>query len=105
MPISLIYTTCPDESTAQVISETLLMEKLVACTNIFPVVQSLYWWEGRLESSKECVVILKTDLQLKPELKKRFEELHPYEVPCFLEIPIGTGAEPYLQWLQNSLKP
>jgi len=101
---SFFYTTCPDESTAQRISRTLLEEKLVACTNLFPVVHSQYWWQGKIESSKECVLILKTEAQKRALLQKRFIELHPYEVPCFLEIPIGSGNPAYLDWLSQSLK-
>lgn len=102
--ICLIYTTCPDENTAQVIAEILLSERLVACTNTFPVVSSSYWWQGRIESSKECVMILKTTTALKSQLETRFLELHPYEVPCFLELPVQSGSEGYLQWLKDSVR-
>lgn len=101
---SLFYTTCPDEATAQKISRQLLEEKLVACTNLFPVVQSQYWWQGKIESSKECVLILKTEALLKTKLEQRFLELHPYETPCFLEIRLDSGNSEYLNWLSKSLK-
>ena len=101
---SLFYTTCPDETTAQKISRQLLEEKLIACSNLFPAVQSQYWWEGRIESSKECVLILKTETLLKGQLEKRFLKLHPYETPCFIEIRLDSGNSQYLAWLQNSLK-
>lgn len=101
---SLFYTTFPDEPTAQKISRTLLEEKLVACTNLFPVVQSQYWWQGKIESSKECVMILKSESRLKADLQKRYLELHPYETPCFLEIPVVSGNPGYLNWLSGNLK-
>ncbi len=101
---SLFYTTWPDERTARQASLTLLTEKLVACTNLYPVVESQYWWQGKIENSKECVMILKTASHLKATLEKRFTELHPYDVPCFLEIRLDAGNPPYLQWLGESLK-
>jgi periplasmic divalent cation tolerance protein len=99
----LLYTTWPDENSARTASETLLTEKLVACTNLYPAVEAQYWWEGKIETSKECVMILKTTALLRPKLEKRFQELHPYEVPCFLEIRVDSGNPAYLQWLSKNL--
>jgi periplasmic divalent cation tolerance protein len=101
---SLFYTTFPDEATAQKVSLQLLEEKLVACTNLFPVIQSQYWWQGKIENSKECVLILKSESLFKARLEKRFLELHPYETPCFLEIRLDSGNPGYLDWLSASLK-
>jgi periplasmic divalent cation tolerance protein len=100
---SLFYTTFPDVPTAQKTSRILLEEKLVACTNLFPSTQSQYWWEGKIESSEECVLILKSQASLKRQLEKRFLELHPFETPCFLELPIADGNLKYLNWLKDSL--
>jgi periplasmic divalent cation tolerance protein len=100
--VSLFYTTCPDENTAQKISSTLLEEKLIACSNLYPVVKSQYWWEGKIESSTECVLILKALNASKEALKARFLELHPYEIPCFLEMPITSGIHLYLEWLKSA---
>lgn len=101
---SLFYTTCPDEATAQKISQVLLEEKLVACTNLFPGMKSQYWWEGKIETAQEVVLILKTRSELKETLQKKFESLHPYQVPCFLEISVESGSVQYLQWLADSVK-
>jgi len=101
---SLFYSTCPDIATAQKLSRSLLEEQLVACTNLFPAVQSQYWWEGKIESSQECVLILKSASHLKTALEKRFVELHPYETPCFLEIRLDSGNPKYLEWLGACLK-
>ncbi len=101
---SLFYTTFPDETTAQKVSQTLLEEKLIACSNLFPTMKSQYWWQGKIESATECVLILKTAAHLKSTLEKRFLELHPYETPCFLEIRLDSGNARYLAWLDTSLK-
>lgn len=100
---ALFYTTFPDPATAQKVSRILLEEKLVACTNLFPSIQSDYWWEGKIESSQECVLILKSQSSLKSRLEKRFLELHPFDTPCFLEISISNGNLKYLNWLKDSL--
>jgi periplasmic divalent cation tolerance protein len=101
---SLFYCTCPDEKTAEAISRTLLEEKLVACTNILPGTQSHYWWQGKIESSSECVLILKSRKDLKLSLENRYKSLHPYKVPCFLEISVESGSLDYLQWLSESFR-
>jgi periplasmic divalent cation tolerance protein len=101
---SLFYSTFPDSETAQKISRTLLEEKIVACTNLLPAMRSEYWWQGKIETSQECVLILKTESHLKSQLEKRFLELHPYDVPCLLEIRVDSGNPAYLDWLSDSLK-
>ncbi len=102
--ISIFYSTCPDLEIAEKISRTLLEEKLVACTNIIPAMQSFYWWEGKIETSKECLLLLKTQTNLRESLYRRYESLHPYQIPCLLEIPLESGNAKYLHWLSASLK-
>ncbi len=101
---SLFYTTWPEESLARHASQTLLQEKLAACTNLLPGMESHYWWQGKLETSKECILILKTRSELKAQLINRLEGLHPYDTPCILEIAVTDGNYKYLNWLNQSLK-
>ena len=101
--VSLFYVTFPDAKTAQKISTVLLEEQLVACTNLFPEIQSQYLWKNKIESSRECVMILKSLRRLKEPLQARLQTLHPYEVFCFLEIDIPAGNPDYLTWLKSSL--
>ena len=100
---ALFYTTFPDAETAQRVSQILLEEKLVACTNLLPAMQSQYWWEGKIERSQECVLILKSQSSLHNRLEKRFLELHPFDTPCFLKINVSDGNIKYLNWLKDSL--
>ena len=100
---SLFYVTFPDEATAQKVSKTLLEEQLIACSNLFPGIQSQYWWRGKIESTQEYVMILKSLARLKEPLQARLKTLHPYETFCFLEIGIEGGNPEYLQWLKGSL--
>ena len=88
-------------NSAESISAELLKENLIGCANIIPGMTSMYWWEGRIEKSTECVLILKTT-QDEHVLEKRLLELHPYKIPCLLQIPVASINEAYKNWLANS---
>lgn len=102
----LYYVPCPDEATAEKISRTLLQEKLIGCANIIPGMKSLYWWEGKIEASSEYILILKTlESSDAPKfLEKRIAELHPYSVPCVMQLPVTAVNESYKKWLEESMK-
>ena len=102
--IRLFYVTTPDLVVANRISQTLLNEKLIACSNLFPDMDSTYWWEGKLEAAHECVLILKSTSQQSERIMKRVKELHPYENPCILEISIESAAKAYGDWITNEVK-
>lgn len=101
--LRLFYVTTPSLNVARKISKILLHEKIVACTNILPKMESHYHWKGKIETSSECVLILKTSKKLSKILYKRVLELHPYEVPCVLEIPLESASAAYGQWLLMNL--
>ncbi|WP_413288619.1 divalent-cation tolerance protein CutA [Bdellovibrio sp. HCB337] len=101
--IRLFYVTCPSQDVARKISSKLLNEGLVACANILPGMESIYWWEGKIETSQEVVLILKaTDVQ-SSRIIARVESLHPYNTPCILSLPVEKGSEAYVRWLKGSL--
>jgi len=99
MPYCIIYTTTKDKEEALKIGRTLVKEKLVACANILPESTAIYEWEGEMEENAEVVLLLKTRIVLQEEATKRVAELHSYDVPCILTLPINSGYGPYLQWL------
>jgi periplasmic divalent cation tolerance protein len=99
----LLYVTCPDEKTAESLSRALLEERLVACTNSLPGMTSTYWWEGKITTSKEVVLILKTTSHQVDRVTARVESLHPYDSPCILSLAVEKGSEPYLRWLKGAL--
>jgi periplasmic divalent cation tolerance protein len=101
--VRLLYVTCPDEKVARKISQVLLEEGLIACANILPGMESIYWWEGQITTSKEAVVILKTVAERVARVTARVESLHPYDTPCILSLPVEKGSEPYLRWLKGAL--
>lgn len=102
----LFYIPCPDKPSAETIARALLEEKSVGCANIIPGMESMYWWEGKIETSSEYILILKTlktpDAQ--ERITKRVQELHPYDVPCVMTLPVLGINESYKKWLEESLK-
>jgi len=101
---SIIYITTSGIEEAKKIARILLKERLVACTNIIPQIESLYWWEGNIEEDQESLLLAKTGSDLVNKVIDRVEEIHSYETPCALEIQIKMGSENYLNWLDNALR-
>ena len=99
----IVLVTIGSQEEGEVMARTLLTEKLAACINIFPV-QSLYTWQGEINSDREYQLIIKTDLACFDQLEAKIKALHTYEVPEIIAIPIVAGASDYLNWLGNSLK-
>ncbi len=103
MPYYLIYITTKDEEEAKKIGKTLVEEKLVACVNIHPI-KSICWWEGKIAEESEIAMFVKTKAELVDEVIKRVKELHSYEVPCIISLPIEKGYPDFLKWINQSTK-
>ena len=86
------------------LGRTLVEEQLAACATMVPAVQSIYRWQDQIDSATETMLLLKTALEQLPALESRMRELHSYDVPEFLVLPIESGSQPYLEWLSASLK-
>jgi periplasmic divalent cation tolerance protein len=86
------------------LGQTLVEEKLAACATIFPGAQSIYRWQGQIESVHETILLLKTCLDHIPALEVRLHELHGYQTPEFIVLPIEAGSKAYLEWLQASVQ-
>ena len=98
-----IYITTKDEEEAKRIGKTLVEEKLAACINIHPV-KSIYRWGGGIEEEEETALLVKTKAELADEVIERVKELHSYEVPCIVSLPIEKGNPAYLKWIKESTK-
>ena len=98
----LALTTLPADADAGDFGRTLVNERLAACVNLLPVMESIYRWEGKVEFEAERQLIIKTSSDRISDLWERVRELHPYEVPEFLVIPIADGNEAYLKWVKDS---
>jgi periplasmic divalent cation tolerance protein len=99
----LAYITTKDKDEARKLGRTLVEEKFAACVNIIDGMESHYWWEGKLESSKEAILIAKTEKARSQILLKRVKELHTYTCPCVLFLPVLGGNPDYLKWLSENL--
>jgi len=97
----LVYTTFPDVDTALSIGEGLVRDRLIACINVLPGMQSVYAWQGTVERGREAVAILKTRKGMQDRVHQVLKERHPYDVPVILFIE-PTGTDPAtLEWLVN----
>ncbi|NQT46628.1 MAG: divalent-cation tolerance protein CutA [Candidatus Omnitrophica bacterium] len=99
----VIFVTTPSISLARKISKTLISKRLVACSNIVKGVNSIFFWKGRVEDSKECLLIMKSQERLFKKIEKEVRRLHNYEVPEVIAIPIVDGSKPYLDWVKETL--
>lgn len=98
--ISMIVATAPDREVAVSIARTLVEERGVACANILPAV-SVYRWEGEVQQDEEVVVLMKTRGSMVQKVVDRVSELHPYEVPEVLALPVEGGLDAYCQWVSD----
>jgi len=90
---------------AERIARALVDERLAACVNIVPGVVSIYRWKGNVEQEPELMLVIKTLAERVEALKARLVQLHPYELPEVVVIPIGGGHAPYLAWIEEQVRP
>ena len=103
-PVVMVYVTVPDRETGRKIAHTIVTEKLAACTNIVPGLESIYFWEGKVNTDEELLLLIKTRAALVPELTVRVKGLHPYTECEVVAVPIVGGSASYLQWVIDSTK-
>ena len=100
----LVFTTLPSADKAAELGKVLVEERLAACANLIPAVRSIYRWQGKLQDENEVLMLLKTRAENLERLKLRILELHPYEVPEVLAVPVEAGYQAYLEWLAGETK-
>ncbi|HEX7776436.1 MAG TPA: divalent-cation tolerance protein CutA [Parvibaculum sp.] len=99
-----VYTPLPSKEAAEKMAEALVGARLTACVNIYAGVTSVYEWKGAVQKEAEVVAFIKTRRALAEDVVAAARELHPYEVPAFLVLPIESGNEDYLDWARGQLK-
>jgi len=104
MVVAVIYVTTNNMQTARKISRTLVKEKLVACVNIIPKIESIYWWKDKIEKGKEVALIAKTVEKNVKKTIHRIKELHTYDVPEIIVLPIVGGLKEYLNYIVDETK-
>ena len=100
----IIYTSIDSKKNAKTLAEKIINNNLAACVNIIPIEQSVYLWNGKLESESEFQLMIKTDIEYKSSLEKLIKDNHPYELPEIIVINIDDGSNEYLNWINNNLK-
>ncbi|CAI5498285.1 unnamed protein product [Closterium sp. Naga37s-1] len=98
----VVYITVPNKETGQKLAASLVGAKLAACVNRVPGVESTYWWEGKIETDNEELLIVKTRRALLPSIQEHLKGNHPYDVPELIALPIVGGSEAYLKWLHDN---
>jgi periplasmic divalent cation tolerance protein len=98
----IVLTTLPADADGRALGRTLVEERLAACVNVLPPMESVYRWEGQVEEDTERQVVIKTAKERVGPLWDRIRELHPYETPEFVVLPIIDGSDAYLRWLGES---
>jgi len=88
---------------AQKIAQNLLERRLIACANIYGPVESHFWWQSKIEKAEEFLVLMKSNQKLFAKLAKAIKEMHSYDVPEILAVPIVEGFQLYLKWLKATL--
>src|SRR5579875_1435188 len=99
----VVFCTCENRQQASHIAEALVGERLAACVNILPGVESVYRWQGAVEKAAEILLLIKTTSERLPALESRIKELHSYDTPEVIALPIADGSEKYLSWLREQV--
>jgi periplasmic divalent cation tolerance protein len=95
----VVLSTVPDTDTGRRIARAILERRLAACVNISGPLESLYWWEGKIQQDPEHLLVIKTREELFPALEEAVRSLHPYDVPEIIALPVGQGSSAYLDWI------
>src|ERR1035437_5461312 len=96
---AIVLVTAPDLKTARALAKAALSARLIACANLVPKIESHYWWQGKIESGAEVLLILKTQKSKLAALEKLILAEHPYDTPEFLVLSLVAGSKKYLAWL------
>lgn len=100
----IIFITTAHKKEARRIAKALLENKLAACVNIIPEIGSLFWWQAKIDSASEVLLVIKSKKTKLTQIIKLVKSLHSYEVPEIIALPIIGGYKPYLRWLDESLR-
>jgi periplasmic divalent cation tolerance protein len=103
--VVVVLSTAPDAGTGARIASALVEERVIACANLLPGVTSVYRWQGRVRAEAEVLMVMKTPRRLAARAVARLAELHPYEVPEALVLPVQAGLPAYLRWVHEETGP
>ena len=104
MPAIVVLTTVPSLRAAKLLAKSLVTKKIAACVSLRGDFLSYYRWSGKLECTREAMLIVKTTLKNFPKVRRLIETSHNYTVPEILALPVKRGSAPYLKWIQESVQ-
>jgi len=100
---ALVLVTAPELKTARKLARVALKARLIACANLVPRIESHYWWQGKVESGAEVLMVLKTTRRRLAALEKLILTNHPYDTAEFVVLPLTAGTKRYLDWIGASV--
>jgi periplasmic divalent cation tolerance protein len=98
-----VVTTAGTKADAQRIARAVIEKRLAGCVQIVGPITSTYWWQGEIETAEEWLCVIKSRRDLYEELEEAIREVHPYDVPEILAVPVTAGSRDYLRWLDSEL--
>ncbi|HUX75775.1 MAG TPA: divalent-cation tolerance protein CutA [Anaerolineae bacterium] len=98
-----MVTTTETKADAQAIARALIEKRLAGCVQIIGPITSTYWWQGEIKTAEEWLCLIKTRADLYEPLEAAIKEVHPYDVPEILAVPVVAGSKDYLRWLDGKL--
>ena len=101
----LVYITAADRREARRLGTALLRERLVACINLVGPIESYYWWQGKVETAREWLLLAKTRASLTAQVIARVKVLHSYQTPCVVTLPLTAGNPAFLKWIGQETRP
>jgi periplasmic divalent cation tolerance protein len=102
--VVIVLSTLPNADKAAEVGRVLVEERLCACVNIVPAVRSIYRWQGAVQDDSEALAIIKTTRDRYEQVAQRIVQLHPYELPEVIALPLAAGHAPYLAWVGDSVE-
>lgn len=100
----VVFITCADKKEARRIARALVINKLAACVNIIDKIESIFWWQGKVDRAKETLLIIKSKKSRLSGIIKRVKAIHSYKVPEIIALPIIAGSNEYLDWINESTR-
>jgi len=101
---AIILTTVSAVEEGESIANILVEKQLASCVNIIPNISSLYRWEGQIQSESEVLLLIKTTKDLEAEVYREVQNVHSYDIPELITLPITNGSDAYLDWMTNSVR-
>jgi periplasmic divalent cation tolerance protein len=100
----VVLVTAGSQEEAEAIAQALVAERLAACVNVVPGITSVYRWQGKVQRDQECLLVVKSRRDVLDDLVRRVRELHSYDLPETIALPLVGGSAPYLAWLVGEVR-